>query len=227
MLVRHKQTERRSTESMPALTALFVHGMGRSPISGLPMLRKLKQGGLKTTTFTYAVTLQDFASIQRRLVLRISALAATGDTILIGHSLGGVLLRAAINALPADTRAPLHLFMLGSPVQPARLAQALGSNLLYRAFTRDCGQLLGSQARMAAVGRVNVPTTSIVGDRGLGITDGPFKNEVNDGVVALSEASAPWISHQVRLHTVHTLLPSSTEVAEIILQRMQPAEKRP
>ena len=185
------------------------------------MLRKLKQGGIKTSTFAYVVTLQDFASIQRRLVERISTLTEQGDTMLIGHSLGGVLLRAAINALPDDTRAPLHLFMLGSPVQPARLAQALGSNFLYRAFTRDCGQLLGSDARMAAVGAVNVPTTSIVGVRGLPLSHGPFRNEANDGVVALSEASAPWITHQVRLHTVHTLLPSSVEVAEVILKTMR------
>ena len=200
------------------MQALFVHGMGRSPLSGWPVLRRLRRAGLLTSTFGYVVSLDDFASIRRRLIGRIGALAAQGDYVLIGHSLGGVLIRAAVNGLPADTPRPRHIFLLGSPQQPARLAQKLGTNRVYRVLTRDCGQLLGSPERMAAVGAVTVPTTSIAG------VGGPwravFRGELNDGVVALAEVSAEWITDQVQVPTMHTLLPMSRGVAQIILQRL-------
>ena len=202
------------------MQALFVHGMGRSPLSAWRLLRHLQHAGLKTCSFGYSVSLEDVATIERRLVARIARLAERGDYVLIGHSLGGVLLRAAINSLPAATRRPRHLFLLGSPLRPALLAQRLAANPLYRVLTRDCGQLLGSAARMAEIGPVPVPTTGIVGVRGLPPERSPFRGEANDGVVSIAEVSADWLGDQVQVPIVHTFLPSSRRVADIILQRL-------
>ena len=108
----------------------------------------------------------------------------------------------------------------------ARLAQALQDNRIYRTLTRDCGQLLGSTSRMAAIGSVGVPTTSIAGVGGPRWKTGPwskFGGEPNDGVVALSEVSAGWIADQVVLGTIHTLLPMSPRAAAIILARLADA----
>lgn len=202
------------------MQALFVHGMGRSPLCGWPVLARLRQAGLKTSTFGYMVSMENFSAIQSRLLAKILTLAAQGDYVLIGHSLGGVLLRAAVNAMPAASRQPRHLFLLASPQQPAVLAQKLRQNPIYRVFTRDCGQLLGSAARMSEIGSVSVPTTSIVGVRGLSSKNGLFNGELNDGVVTVSEVSAEWITDQTRLPIVHTLLPSSKHVAAIILRKI-------
>jgi hypothetical protein len=203
------------------MRVLFVHGMGRSPLSGWPMLWQLKRAGLKTSTFGYAVSLQDFPAIRKRLVSKIAALAAQEDYVLIGHSLGGVLLRAAVNSMPPGTRPPRRIFLLGSPLLPARLAQKLHRNLIYRVLTGDCGQLLGSTTRMSEVGPVSVPTTSIAGVRdGLPSKRGLFKGELNDGLVSISEVSTEWITDQVRIPIIHTFLPSCKRVAEIILERV-------
>ncbi len=203
------------------MQALFIHGMGRSPLSGLPVLWQLKRAGLKTSTFGYVVSLEGFLAIRKRLVSKILMLAAQEDYVLIGHSLGGVLLRAAVNSLPPGINPPRRIFLLGSPFQPARLAQKLHGNLIYRVLTRDCGQLLGSPTRMAEIGPVSVPTTSIAGVRGgLPSKRGPFRGELNDGLVSISEVSAEWITDQVRIPIVHTFLPSCKRVAEIILERV-------
>ena len=202
------------------MQALFVHGMGRSPLSGWPLLWQLQRAGLNTCTFGYVVSLDDFSTITARLVARIAKLAVQGDYILIGHSLGGVLLRAAINALPAEIRPPQHVFLLGSPMRPARLAQRLQHKLLYRLATRDCGRLLASAERMNGIGPLSVPTTVVIGTRGLPLKRGPFGDEANDGVVAESEVAATWITDAVRLPVIHTLLPSSRLVATVILQRL-------
>jgi hypothetical protein len=208
--------------------ALFVHGMGRSPVSGWPLLWQLKCGGMATSTFGYLAALENFAEIKNRLVSRIAALATHGDYVVIGHSLGGVLLRAAITSLPTGIRKPHHIFLLASPVKPSRLAQKFGSNPVFRAITGDCGQLLGSSSRMGAIGSNSAPVTAIVGVRGLLCKTGYFAGEVNDGIVSLSEVSAEWLNDQVQVHAVHTLLPSSRRVGEIILGKIaQNAPSRP
>lgn len=201
--------------------ALFVHGMGRSPLSGWPMLRRLRQAGLETTTFGYTTTFEDFAHIRRRLEARIVAIAARGDYVVIGHSLGGVLLRAVMNALPPATRRPKRMFLLGVPLHPSRLAQRLRANAIYRTFTRDCGQMLGSAVRMSELAPPAVPVTAVAGIRGLPRGIGPFGDEPNDGVVALSEASAEWLVDQVQVPVIHTVLPASARVANIILKRLE------
>ena len=202
------------------MRALFVHGMGRSPISGWPLRWQLKRDGMTTSTFGYFTALESFAEIKSRLVSRISALADHGDYVVIGHSLGGVLLRAAIASLPGGVSKPRHLFLLGSPVKSSRLAQRFGSNPVFRAITGDCGQLLGSSSRMGAIEQSAVPVTAIVGVRGLPRKTGSFAGEVNDGVVSLSEVSAEWLDDQVQVSVVHTFLPSSRCVGEIILRKM-------
>src|SRR3569833_3509845 len=200
--------------------ALVVHGMGRTPLSGWPMLWHLRRGGLQTSTFGYMSSLEDFSAIRGRLIQRITALAASEDYVLIGHSLGGVLIRAALNVLPPAARAPHHVFLLGAPVRPSRLAQMLGRNPIYRSLTRDCGQLLGSAQRMSDIGRTSVPATAIAGYRGLSWTRGLFGGELNERIVSISEVSADWFTEQIEVATVHTQLPSSKSVAKLILERV-------
>ena len=200
--------------------ALFIHGMGRSPLSALPLLARLKTGGLTTSTFGYATVFHGFDVITQRLAVRIAEIAAQGEYTLIGHSLGGVLLRAALASLPDGTPQPGHVFLLGSPVLPSRLAQKLGRNVLFRSVTQDCGQLLGSDDRMAGIAKV-ARTTSIIGTKGITGKLSPFGDEPNDGVVSVSETRAAWITDEVQVPIVHTLLPASPTVADIILQKLR------
>jgi pimeloyl-ACP methyl ester carboxylesterase len=144
------------------MVVLFVHGMGRSPLSAWPLLHKLRQSGLKTEAFAYVAAIEDFDSIAGRLKTRIETLAQRGPYLVVGHSLGGVLLRAAVNALRHETPLPTHLYLLGSPILPSRIAVKLKSNLIFRLVTGDSGQLLSSHERMKGIGAAAVPTTCIV-----------------------------------------------------------------
>lgn len=202
------------------MQAIFVHGMGRSTISGWQLLARLKAQGITPHAFGYAATFQNFASIRKRLVAKIHTLSADGDYVLIGHSLGGVLLRAAVASLPPETRQPRHVFLLGSPIKPARLAQKLQRNWIFRVLAGDCGQLLASPTRMAQIGAGSVPTTSILGVTGWKGRLNPFQGEMNDGIVSVSEASAEWIAEEIRIPTIHTYLPSNNRVSKIILERI-------
>jgi len=194
--------------------------MGRSPLSGWILLWQLRRGGLITSNFGYLTAYESFDEIKKRLVSKMSKLASDGEYLVIGHSLGGILLRAAIDSLPTDIHKPCHLFLLASPVRPSRMAIKFGSNHIFRAITGDCGQLLGSYSRMLAIPPTSVPKTSIVGVCAL-----PFKTvftpeEINDGIVSLFEVSADWINEQVQVHSGHTFISSNRQVGYLILDKV-------
>lgn len=190
------------------------------------MLRRLRGAGFKTETFGYSSALHSFDSIVARLTRRLLALAEAGDYVVIGHSLGGVLLRAALTSWPDAFAHPQHVFLLGSPQQASRLAISLRRNSLFKLFAGDCGQLLGSPSRIGAIGALSIPTTGIAGVRGLRGRLGPFGDEANDGVVAVSEVVAPWLSNQIEVPVVHTLLPSSALVTSIVLRGLRTLSTR-
>jgi hypothetical protein len=132
------------------------------------------------------------------------------------------LIRSALACLPEGIAAPRHVFLLGSPVRPARLAIQLRDRLLYRLITGDCGQLLASTERMATIPPSRVPTTCIIGTRGRHGRHSPFPGEENDGIVAASEQTADWMTEEVRVPVIHTFLPASGRVARILLRRLVP-----
>jgi pimeloyl-ACP methyl ester carboxylesterase len=210
------------------MRVLFVHGMGRSPASGWFLLRQLRRAGLRTSSFGYNVSGENFAQIVARLVTRVlRLLEEEEELVLVGHSLGGAILRQALGVLGESGRRVHRLFLPGSPVRVSLLAKRLGGNLLFRLATKDCGQLLASSERMSAVASPAVPTTGIAGTRGIVNAKGPFGAEANDGVVSISEVSAGWLQDQVLVPVVHTLLPSSRRVGAIILQRLRRNETWP
>jgi pimeloyl-ACP methyl ester carboxylesterase len=202
------------------MQVLFVHGMGRSSLSWLPTLARFRADGFAVQTFSYNVIREDFSQIVRRLVKSLALLAQRGDYILVGHSLGGVLLRAALAECPANMRKPMVLFLLGSPILPSRLARRLRKFRLFRGITRDSGQLLGSARRMRDIPVPAVRTVAILGTRGVHGRWSPFGQEDNDGIVSVAEASAAWLDETLRVPVVHTLLPSSREVAALMLARI-------
>jgi thioesterase domain-containing protein len=203
------------------MQVLFVHGMGRSPLSGWPLLARLRRAGLHTHNFGHLVSHQSYDTIVGRLKERLTQIGSNGDYAVVGHSLGGVLLRQALRGLPRTARQPRHLFLLGSPVQMSAIAARMASNPLYRALTGDCGRMLGSAERMATIGAPAVPVTAVVGVKSWSLLAGLLPKESNDGVVTLAEASAPWLTDVVQVPVTHTFLPSDARVTRVILERLR------
>ncbi|WJG08786.1 alpha/beta fold hydrolase [Aliiglaciecola sp. LCG003] len=199
---------------------LFVHGMGRSPISGTPLLWRLRRHGHSVDVVSYFAGVECFNSIVKRVQNKITDLSERGQYVLVGHSLGGVILRAALQKLGDMDNPPQHLFLLGSPVFPARLARKSQNDLSYKLLAGDSGQLLASKKRLGSIEMPNTPTTAIVGTKDVALTKRYFQDEENDGVVAIGEVTHSGIEEIISLPVIHTFLPSSHKVCSIIIDKI-------
>ena len=168
------------------MLTLLVHGLGRTPLSLFPLAADLRRAGHHTRFLAYFPYLESVPHIVARLAARLRILARFDRPVgLIGHSLGGLLLRLAVAEVP--TLRVGHLLMLGTPNQPPRLGARAGKWLPFRLLTGDCGRFLAAPARYAAVPVPTYPHTLIAGTAGPRGRLSPFGDEPNDGVVAVAE----------------------------------------
>lgn len=181
---------------------------------------RLGRSGLEATSFGYLPALQSFDSIATRLASRLAALATDPDYIVVGHSLGGLLLRSAIGRLDPSLPRPRHLFMLATPNQSPRLARRFHRNPLYRMYTGDAGQLLADADRVGAIPRPSLPTTIIAGVSGRIGRGSLFQDDANDWIVSLSEVKLTEDDDLVLLKAGHTFLMNYREVVDVILDRV-------
>ena len=197
------------------VAVLLVHGLWRTPLSFISLVRRLRGWGHRPEQFGYAAVAQPYDAIVGRLADRLVRLGAAGPPYaVIGHSLGGVLLRAALARLTGPT--PEHLVMLGTPNRPPRLAGRLGVHWVYRRLMGECGVNLSSTAFYAALRVPEVPYTIVAGTAGPRGRWSPFGDEPNDGIVAVSETRIRDDDGLVLLPVTHTFMMSNPAVQAVI-----------
>jgi hypothetical protein len=196
------------------MNLLLVHGLWRTPLSFLMLVHRLRGWGHRPDQFGYAAIAQRYDAIVDRLVDRLERLAATGPYAVIGHSLGGVLIRSALPRVTGP--APRHLVMLGTPNQPPHLADVLGVYWAYRRLMGECGSNLASPAFYARLPMPDVPYTIIAGTAGPRGRWSPFGQEPNDGIVAVRETRIRDDDAIAVLPVTHTFMMNNARVHALI-----------
>jgi hypothetical protein len=198
-----------------SLAVLLVHGLWRTPLSLLSLRGRLNAWGHRPELFAYAAVAQRYERIVERLVRRLERLAV-GETryAVVGHSLGGVLLRSAIPRIQG--RPPEHLIMLGTPNRPPRVARRLGAHWAYHRLMGESGTNLASEDFYAALPIPAVPYTIVAGTRGLRESWSLFHGEPNDGIVAVSETRIRQDDVIVQLPVTHTFMMNSRDLQAVI-----------
>ncbi len=194
---------------------LLVHGLGRTPLSLFGLASALRRAGHHTRFFAYSPTFEILPRIIRRLSHRLRSLAKTNQSVgLVGHSLGGLLLRLALARVPRlQVR---HFVMLGTPNKGSRMARLASRWLPFRLLTRDCGRFLVASDGFAHLPPLRVPTTVIAGTAGPRGRFSPFGDEVNDGLVAVAETAIENME-LIQLPVLHTFMMDSPAVHERVL----------
>lgn len=190
--------------------------MGRTAWSMAGLGRALKREGVEPEYFSYLAAVEPFDRIRGRLVARLTTLAGE-EYLTIGHSLGGLLLRSAIAALPPGVRRPRHLVMLGTPHHSPRLARRFQRRLWYRWLNGDAGQLLADADRVEAIPFPAVPQLTIAGTGGPRGRWSPFGEAVNDGIVALDEADSGSTGTMISFPVLHPWIMNDRRVRQAIV----------
>ncbi len=195
---------------------LLIHGLSRTPLSMLGLEWYLQQTGWTTEQFGYIALAETFEHIVERLRVRLQALASLGSYGIVAHSLGGLLTRAALGL--GSIKSPQHIVMLGTPNQLPRLAPHAWRVPPFRWWTGQCGFNLTNQAFFASLPALESPYTIVAGTGGPRGFWSPFGDELNDGIVALSETR---LSHQdqiVQFPVMHTFMMNDSSVQKTVQQ---------
>lgn len=205
------------------VSALLLHGMGRTPLSMRRLLRRLRAAAIDAHCFGYSAAFEHFAACRARLQARIEILEP--PCVLVGHSLGTVLIRSVLPELPAP---PLACFFLTPPMAACRLAQRFAPHWPYRLLTGEMGQLLADPAFMAALPVPPVPTTVYVGTRGWRGRFSPFAGETNDGILSATETALPAMPPNVRrieVNATHTFIMNHEAVVRDMIGEIERMER--
>jgi hypothetical protein len=192
--------------------------MGRTAFSMGRLARDLRLPERNVEMLNYVTALESFDRIVRRVRDRLASLAARGIYAAIGHSLGGLLVRAALADSSGCFAPPAHLIMLGTPNQPPRLARRYRRLWPYRWINGECGQLLASPEFFAGLPPLSIPYTIIAGTGGWRGGAGPFGGDPNDGLVAVSETLVSACDRPITLPVRHTFMMNDPRVRGAIRQ---------
>ena len=193
------------------MRVLLVHGLGRTALSMFPLAVHLQLQGHRFTFFSYCAAVERWEAIRLRLRQRLTEMDSAGpDYVLVGHSLGGLLLADVVGELAAQI-SPRHLFTLGTPVQPPRLLITAMRFRLYRLLTGEAGKRLchADNYRFASL---PCPWTALCGTAGWQQGGWSFFDEPNDGLLALSEACPPSATETVLVSSSHTFMMNAAAV---------------
>lgn len=200
---------------------LLVHGMGRTPLSLARLTRYLQQTGHQPERIAYLAAVERFDRIRARVRRRLEALAATGEPYaVIGHSLGGLALRAALRGLEP---APAHLIMLATPNRPPCLARRLHRLWPYRLLCGESGQLLARKEFFAQLPPPTVPYTIIAGSAGPCGPRSPFGSDTNDWIVTVEETKIAPADRPTIFQVGHTFMMNDSRVHLAIRRALEEA----
>lgn len=193
------------TELSNATDVVLLHGLGRSPMSMLPMAWRLRWRGFRCQRPRYPstqLTLDGAIAHVRQLVAALDR-----PVHLVGHSLGGLISAALLRegSLPIRRVVQLGAPNLGSPAAD-RLAGTWP-------VTRLCGPVVDELRRRDSAPAAHPRIAAIAGTTGPPLP-GIDIDAPHDGIVSRASAWAG-AGHRTCVPSLHSFIPTSAEAARL------------
>ncbi|NER81735.1 MAG: alpha/beta hydrolase [Leptolyngbya sp. SIO1D8] len=203
---------------------LLVHGLNRTSLSLINLEWHFQALGWQTEQFSYFAFIESFNQISIRLRKHIRILANQGPYGIVAHSLGGLLIRAALGQ--TNIHPPVHVVMLGTPNQSPRLAHLAWQLPPFQWLTGQCGFNLTQSNFFTTLPKLRSPYTIVAGNRGPRGRFSLFGDEANDGIVAVSETLLSTSDRLIELPVEHTFMMNDVAVQASVVEAIKQSKQQ-
>ena len=186
---------------------ILAPGLWNPGVALALLAARLKRAGYRPRIFTYRGRSSFEANVER-----LAQFAGSAPAHYVGHSLGGVLILAALSR-HAELAASSAI-LLGAPVRGCLAGRRFSRHSAGRWMMGGCGALWEErEARWTRPAPLGVIAGTL--PLGLGRAFGRLPSE-NDGVVCLSETAVDGMSERVLVPVGHSLLVVSGQVGRLV-----------
>lgn len=206
----------RGPDRRPPAAVVLVPGLWMPAWSLLYLAQGLRRCGFVVYRFGYSSVRADLAANAASLRRFILERCERRPVHLVGHSLGGLVIRSLLHAYPELPVA--RVVTLATPHQDSAVARRLAACALGRALLGRSVQDLLAGRLPPDGGRPRCPIGVIRGDLafGLGRLLYPKLPRPNDGLLSATETRLPGADDEITLPVTHTgMLVSRRVVAQI------------
>ncbi len=191
-------------------TVVLLHGFAGLPIMSRPQARLLRRAGFETRELGYDSWAKSLSQICDRLAPRLARIVegASGPVHFVGHSMGGLVIRALIRRQRPPNLG--RVVMLGTPNAGSEVADFVDSWPVLRPILGQAAPALVTRRCMEVatqLGPVDYPLGIIAGEWSMLAT--PFSRLFpgpHDGKVSIASTWLPEAADHIILPLPHTML---------------------
>ncbi len=197
---------------------MLLHGLFMHRLIMTPMAKRLQKLGWQVENLSYPSTRTD----RRRLFKIFDQLIGDGPVLMVGHSLGGLVIKDYLKTHQVPLSKVPMVITLGTPHQGAKIAKdleklniqkMLGSSLQFGLLPKD----------FESAWHLPQQLISIAGNIKLGarpLLDRVWREEVeeSDGTVSIAETKIAGMSEHIIVRHTHTSMLYSRDVVKLINQ---------